>query len=77
MQLFSTDATIFKKEIYIYFFDRENLKKAPSKIAHNRLQFFFQYCQPAQNQLKSHILFHKEWLLARLLYNDFDISYFY
>ena len=35
-------------------------------------KFFFQYCQSAQNQPKSHVLFHKELLLARLLYNDFD-----
>ena len=31
----------------------------PSKVAHNWPQFFFQYCQPAQNQPKSHFLFHK------------------
>ena len=35
------------------------MKKSPSKVAHNRPQFFFQYCQSAQNQLKSHFLFHK------------------
>ena len=43
MQLFSADATIFLKNAH------ENMKK-PSKVAHNRPKFFFQYCQPAQNQ---------------------------
>ena len=40
MQLFSADATILKKKIA-----HENIKKQPSKVAHNRPQFFFQYCQ--------------------------------
>ena len=35
------------------------MKKQPSKVAHNRPQFFFQYCQLAQNQSKSQFLFHK------------------
>ena len=36
------------------------MKKLLSKLAHNRPQtFFFQYCQPAKNQPKYHILFHK------------------
>ena len=47
MQLFSAATTIF-------------LKKPPSKVAHNWPNFFFStYCEPAQNQPKSHILFHK------------------
>jgi hypothetical protein len=33
--------------------------KRHSKVAYNRPPFFFQYCQPAQNQPKSHFLFHK------------------
>ena len=45
MQLFSADATIF-------------FNKLPSKVAHNH-NFFFHYCQLAQNQPKAHILFHK------------------
>ena len=33
------------------------MKKLPSKVAHNRPHFFFQYCQPEQNQPKSQIFF--------------------
>ena len=51
MQLFCVvDATIFKKKI----FAPENVEKPPSKVAHNRPQFFFQYCQPTKNQPKSY-----------------------
>ena len=53
MQLFS--ATILKKNI----FAPENMKKPPSKVAHNRPLFFYPYCQVAQNQPKSNFLFHK------------------
>ena len=52
MQLFSADTTIFKKN-----FAHENIKKLPSKVAYFTAQKI-QYCQPAQNQPKSHILFH-------------------
>ena len=41
--------------VFIYFF-------CPQKHEKNGLKscsIFFQYCQPAQNQPKSHILFHK------------------
>ena len=34
-------------------------KKLPSKVAHYRPRFFFLYCQPAKNQLKSQFLFIK------------------
>ena len=40
MQLFSADAIVFKN-IYIYFFDPENMKKPPLKVAHNRPPTFF------------------------------------
>ena len=36
MQLFSADAIVFLKKI-----DPENMKKTPSKIAHNQPQTFF------------------------------------
>ena len=58
MHLFSADTPLLKRNQS--FFLHENLKKLPSKVAHNQPNFFFQYCQPAQNQLKSHILFHKD-----------------
>ena len=36
------------------------MKKPPTKVAHNRPNFFFStYCQAAQTQSKSHFLFHK------------------
>ena len=38
MQLFSADATIFKKKKKI---GPENMKKPPSKVAHNRPRPFF------------------------------------
>ena len=47
------------KMFLTFFFAHENMKKPSSKVAHNQPQFFFQYCQPAQNQPKSHFLFHK------------------
>ena len=40
MQLFSADAIVFSNEIQI-FFDPENMKKTPSKVAHNRPPIFF------------------------------------
>ena len=36
------------------------MKKTASKVVHNRSELlFFHYCQPAENQPKSQILFHK------------------
>ena len=40
MQLFSADATIFLKK-FNFFVVLENMKKIPSKVAHNRLRLFF------------------------------------
>ena len=34
-------------ESFNIFFAHENMKKPASKVAHNRPEFFFQYCQPA------------------------------
>ena len=52
MPLFSADATIFKKKIA-----HENMKKMPSKVAHNRPQFFFRTALscPYGQKLKIHI----------------------
>ena len=38
MQLFSADNIVFSKKFH--FFDPENMKKQPSKVAHNRPGFF-------------------------------------
>ena len=54
MQLFSSDAAIFK----ITFFTNENKKKNILKSSILYSPIFFQYCQLAQNQPKSHILFN-------------------
>jgi hypothetical protein len=38
MQLFSADATIFKKKklnLKLFFFPQKNIEKLPSKVAHN------------------------------------------
>ena len=40
MQLFNSEATIFKKENKV-FFAHENMKRQPSKVAHDRPPFFF------------------------------------
>ena len=40
MQLFSVDAKYFKKYL-LFFFDPENMKKPPSKVAHNWPRHFF------------------------------------
>ena len=39
--LFSADATILSKDISNSFFAHENMKKPPSKVAHNRPRPFF------------------------------------
>ena len=52
-------------------------KKLPSKVAHNRPQFFFQYCQPAQNQPKSHFLFHKNVSLCDFYVMTLLLGHFY
>ena len=36
MQLFSEDATIYIFKRFNIFFAHENMKKSPSKVAHNR-----------------------------------------
>ena len=60
MQLLSVKTTISKEKKHSMFsFAFENMKKLPTKVAHNWLQFFFQYCQQAQNQRKFQFLFHK------------------
>ena len=45
-------------------------QKLPSSILYGPVRNF-QYGQLAQNQPKSHILFHKKLLTAGLIYNDF------
>ena len=42
------------------FFAPWNMNNQPLKVAHNRPNhFFFQYCQSAWNQSKSHLLLHE------------------
>ena len=58
MQLFSADATIFKKKSN-QFFAHENIKKKHSKVAHNRPLFFFQYWPGCPNQPRIEFSYHK------------------
>ena len=46
MQLFSADAIVFSK-LFLIFFDLENMKKPPSKVAHNQPPTFFLCTGPA------------------------------
>ena len=41
MQLFSSDATVFLKKKLTFFFTPENMKKTPSKVAHNQPKINF------------------------------------
>ena len=45
MQIFSADTIVFKKKKKL--FDPENMKKLPSKVAHNRPPTFFLCTGPA------------------------------
>ena len=58
MQFLSANTTKAKQ---INNFAHKSIKKLPSKVTNNRLGWavFSTYCQPAQNQSKSQILFHK------------------
>ena len=47
----------------VHIFAHEIMKKTLSKDAHN-WPIFFQYCKPAQNQPKSHILYPKNGSLC-------------
>ena len=40
MQLFSADAIVFSK-FFLIFFDLKNMKKPPSKVAHNQATTFY------------------------------------
>ena len=51
-QLFRADATVFKKS------DHENMKKTPSKVAHNQ-PIFFSITNRQKNQPKSQFLLHR------------------
>ena len=53
MQLFSADATMFSN--FFFFFAHKNLKKPPSKVAH-QARTFFPTAQPTANSPKS--IFH-------------------
>ena len=64
MQLFSADAIVFskkKKKIV-----PENMKKTPSKVAHNRPPTFFMYWPSCPNGPETEILYHEKPLNAGL-----------
>ena len=60
---FQVEATTFRKK-NSFFFDHKNMKKQPQKLLIIGSNLFFQYCQPAQNQPKSLILFYKNGSLC-------------
>ena len=63
MQLFCADVAMFLEKILI-FFAPENMKKPPSKVAHNRP--FFLYCPGCPNGPKTDIPHHQKPLNAGL-----------
>ena len=72
MQLFSADAIVFSKKFVILFFDPENMKKKPSKFAHNQPQTFFMYWPGCSNGPQTEILYLQKPLNAGLGYLDWD-----
>ena len=47
----------FFKNLFLFFFAHENIKKLPSKVAHNRPQTFFSSTGPAA-QTSPELIFH-------------------
>ena len=67
MQLFSADAIMFSKKFQKRKVALENMKKQPSKVAHNRPQtFFFLYWSGCPNGPKTEIPHHQKPLNAGL-----------
>ena len=60
MQLFNEDTMIFS------FFALENIRKTPSKVAHNRPKLFFQYWPGCLIDPKTEIPYHQKPLNAGL-----------
>ena len=54
MQLFSADEIVFSKKKLGSHYDPENMKKRPSKVAHNHPQHFFCTCPAAQTEIPYH-----------------------
>ena len=53
MQLFSADAIVFSKKLKKKF-DPKNMKKLPSKVAHNRPPTFFYVPNGAETEIPYH-----------------------
>ena len=76
MKNFSADATIFSKNFKLFFL-LQTWKNHPQKLLIIS-PHFFQYCQPAQNQPKSHFLFHKNislrdfYTMTHFVYDNFS-----
>jgi hypothetical protein len=54
MQLFNADAVMFSKKKWVIKHEKKSKKNA-----HNRPNFFLQYCKPTKNQSKFHFLLHE------------------
>jgi hypothetical protein len=66
MQLVSADANNILKKNLTFFFAHENMKKPPSKVAHNWSRFFFQYRPGCPNGPKTEIPYHQKPINAGL-----------
>ena len=65
---------IFKNNSNL-FFGHENMKKLPSKVAHNWSKSFFSVLPTRPKPAQLLVCFPKKCLPARLLYNDFAHMY--
>ena len=65
MQLFNADPIVFSKRKNI-FFDPKNMKKLPSKVAHNPNPNFFMYWPGCPNGPETEIPYHQKPIFARL-----------
>ena len=66
MQLFSADAIVFSKK-FKKKIDLENMKKPPSKVAHNQpITFFFIYWPSCPNGPETDIPYHlmQDWVFS-------------
>ena len=57
---------VFSKKIEKKNFDPENMKKTPSKVAHNRRPIFFMYWPGCPNSPETEIPYHQKPLNAGL-----------
>ena len=57
---------LISADIIVFFFDPENMKKTPSKVAHNRPTTFFMHWSNCPDDRETEILYHQMPLNAGL-----------